>query len=51
MAKFIVEINEGWTKCKNCPFMVLENRTNICNSVDCSRYDLSTLKIIEKMEE
>ena len=55
MVKFIIEVNEGETECKKCPFyskdlkcskLVCEN--DIIYDFDfliCTDYDLSTLKV------
>lgn len=61
MSKFIIEIEEGKTKCADCPFST-ENNLYLdgyaCNikaayglNIDCSKYDLSTMIVTEKIEE
>lgn len=52
MAKFILDIEEGRTSCCNCPF-ALENcielpcggDEDIYKVLDCSKYDLTTIKL------
>ena len=48
--KFIIEVEEGITECKNCPF----NEAPDCNGtnwierfIGCTRYDFATMKIKE----
>ena len=48
--KFIIEVEEGITECKNCPF----NEAPDCNGtnwierfIGCSKYDFATMKITE----
>lgn len=51
MLKYTIEIEEGCTDCSRCPFhvpcgddinCVLEH---LCDGLDCSTHDLSTIKI------
>lgn len=61
MAKFILKIEMGKTNCADCPFSYESSLysdgygCNIAaaNSIDinCGEYDLSTMKVTEKMEE
>lgn len=54
MAKFIIEVNEGETECKKCPFYSKDLKCSklVCDNdeiydfdcLDCTYYDLSTLK-------
>ena len=59
--RFILEIERGKTNCNNCPFGIkncLQHDRYVCNvaaadaiDIDCSEYDLNTIKVIEKIEE
>ena len=51
--KFLIEVEEGITECKSCPF----NEAPDCNGtnwierfINCSRHDLATITIY-KMED
>ena len=48
--KFIIEVEEGWIKCSECPFREADCTGEIYNVLDCSRYNLSTIKIKELEE-
>ena len=48
--KFIIEVEEGITECKKCPFNEAPdcNGTNwIERAIGCTNYDLATMKIKE----
>lgn len=56
MAKFIIEIKEGKTKCNNCPFAFWDCGEWACgcdhylkDNIDCYNYDFNTM-IISKVE-
>lgn len=51
--KFLIEVEEGITECKNCPF----NEAPDCNGtnwierfIGCSKYDFATMKITEHQD-
>ena len=50
--KFLLEVEEGTTKCKDCPFN--EYRCSklgyIDAEMDCIKYNLATMKILPKDE-
>ena len=46
--KFIIEVEEGHTECKNCPFRVTSKG---CATFECGRINLATMKIKELEEE
>ena len=50
--KFIIEVEEGRTECKNCPF----DKYGYCLVIhmelyDCYKYNLATMQIKELEEE
>lgn len=61
MGTFILKIEEGKTKCANCPFGTenpLYSDGYACNiaaanaiNIDCGKYDLSTMVVTEKVEK
>ena len=61
MAKFVLKIEMGKTNCADCPFSYessLYSDGYVCNvaaadaiDIDCSEYDLNTMKVTEKIEE
>ena len=57
MAKIIIEVKEGVTKCSCCPFSV-EDYYGHCSCIGdiagdfpCEDYDLTTMKITEVKED
>jgi tRNA(Ile2) C34 agmatinyltransferase TiaS len=42
--KYLVEVEEGHTECKNCPFRVTSKG---CATFKCGRVNLATMKITE----
>lgn len=48
MAKFIIEVEEGNTKCEQCQFREFGSCKFTINEIDCSKYDLRTLKITKE---
>lgn len=54
MATFIIDIKEGNTNCKDCPFVHFDDNGGtscVCPNtfnIDCDEYDMGTMKIIEK---
>ena len=55
--KFIIEVEEGMTRCINCPFESGTLLTIRCfkpkklDFLDCSKYNLATMKIKEYEED
>ena len=52
--KFIIEVEEGRTKCDNCFAEECGNCSfpyRLHRVIDCDKYDLSTMKIKELEEE
>ena len=48
--KFIIEVEEGVTDCKFCPFTRSETCSEIrelINHINCNQYNLATMKITE----
>lgn len=56
MAKFIIDIKDGNTKCENCPFIHYDDNgeSSCCLpktfDIDCDKYDMCTMQIIEKID-
>lgn len=54
MATFIIDIKEGETKCKDCPFVRFDDYgVSSCGmpysfDIDCEKYDMGTMQIVEK---
>ena len=42
--KFLLEVEDGHTECKDCPFRVTSNK---CYMLECNRINLATMKIKE----
>ena len=42
--KFIIEVEEGHTECKDCPFRVT---SKMCDAFECNRINLATIRIKE----
>ena len=40
--KFIIEVEEGETRCPKCPMSGIG-----CQYIDCHKYDLATMKVKE----
>ena len=57
MAKFILEVQEGKTKCSDCPFACHDCYgctscgDTIFDEIDCSKLDLTTIKIVKIKDE
>lgn len=49
--KFIIEVKEGETTCFDCPFHDSEHAGCGGGIIDCSKYNLATMKITEMEEE
>ena len=47
--KFIIEVEEGKTKCGECPIYIKCYRANL-SELDCNKYNLATMKITEYNE-
>ncbi len=45
--KFIIEVEEGQSNCKDCPLYVGSRGCIRFASIDCNKYDYSTMKITE----
>ncbi len=45
--KFIIEVEEGQSTCKDCPLYVRGRGCVRFSSIDCNKYDYSTMKITE----
>lgn len=54
MATFIIDVKEGKTKCKDCPFVRFDDYgvSSCCVphtfDIDCEKYDMGTMQIVEK---
>ena len=54
MATFIIDIKEGKTNCKDCPFVHFDDygETSCCIphsfDIDCDKYDMGTMQIVGK---
>ena len=57
MAKIIIEVKEGFTKCSCCPFGVADCYglysciLGIAQDFPCVKYDLTTMEITEVKED
>ena len=56
MAKIIIEVEKGFTRCCYCPFCVVDCGLSTCmggiaKDFPCQEYDLSTMKITEVKED
>ena len=57
MTKFILEVQEGKTNCSDCPFACHDcyGSTScgdtIFDEIDCSKFDLTTIKIVKIKDE
>ena len=45
--KFIIEVERGKTKCKECPFQHRYSFPMFELDIDCDKYNLATMKIKE----
>ena len=45
--KFIIEVEEGRVECENCPFDGCKCSHEPINTLDCNKYNLTTMKITE----
>ena len=45
--KFIIEVEEGQSNCMDCPLYVKRRGCIRFASIDCDKYDYSTMKITE----
>lgn len=45
--KFIIEVEEGRTGCPQCPLQHIECYAEMYDILDCSKYNLATMKIKE----
>lgn len=54
MKKFILEVQEGYTKCGDCPFCLNDNYIHICDYLKenniCKQYNFEKLNIEEYNE-
>jgi len=56
MATFIIDIKEGKTKCKDCPFVRFDDYgvSSCCIphtfDIDCEKYDIGTMQIVGTMQ-
>lgn len=48
MAKFLIEVEEGKTRCEDCIFSEPEICKFAINEIGCNEYDLKTLKITKQ---
>lgn len=52
--KFILEVQEGSTRCVDCPFYLNDNHRHICDYLEenkiCDNYDFSQINIEEYNE-
>ena len=45
--KFIIEVEEGKTKCNECPFDYIKCARENLVEIDCTNFNLATMKITE----
>lgn len=52
--KFILEVQEGCTECKKCPFYLNDNHRHICDYLKenniCENYDFNQINVEELNE-
>ena len=49
--KFLIEVEEGMTKCNDCPFDYIKCARENLDELDCTNFNLATMKITEMKEE